>query len=129
MKNKKKSGLSLLELAIAVAIITIAALPILGLYRTSISLNVQGHKITAATFIAQLEMEQLIGLGWSEIESRTTLIAGTTTPATTPDGYVVVLQRHPRVASSSLVHVVVTVFDLDGTSLLCKQENYIYVGP
>ena len=59
MKNRK--GVTLLELILAIGILAIVSVPIFGLLAQSTRLNAEAHRFTIATFVAQQNMEELVG--------------------------------------------------------------------
>ena len=65
MKNKiqklKKSGVTLTELIIAMAILAVVTAPIIGMFMYSTRLTAASYKLTMSSVIAQMKMEELIG--------------------------------------------------------------------
>ena len=64
MKNKNRKGVTLLELIIAMAILSVASMPILHMIGTSVRSNADAHRATAASIMATQQMEELIGRPW-----------------------------------------------------------------
>ena len=129
----KKEGFTLLELIIAMAILAITMMPILYMYTNTVHMNVLGHKITIATFTAQLKMEELVGLSEKELRVAFGLNANST--GAIPDfvdenynGYKVVSSislRHNEMDALALVTI--RVLDLDGINVLVAEENILYI--
>ncbi|MCL2816471.1 MAG: prepilin-type N-terminal cleavage/methylation domain-containing protein [Oscillospiraceae bacterium] len=77
MKNKlnksKKSGVTLTELIIAMAIFAMVTAPIIGMFTYSTRLSASAYKMTMASIIAQMKMEELIGLTDAELTAELTI--------------------------------------------------------
>ena len=119
MKNKKRSGFTLLELILAVTLLIIVFVPITGIIAHSIRVNVQTHIVTAATMAAHLRMEELVGLNATEISNLNNHI-------TTRNGLTVRLSTSPHPDHSALWIVEVFVYNLDDVFIL-SHENHINV--
>ena len=65
MKNyKHRAGVTLLELIVAMGILTIASTSVLAMLFSSVQANVNAHRITVATFNAQQGVEEFVGRQW-----------------------------------------------------------------
>lgn len=69
MKKSKSAGMSLIEIVVCVALLSLVAAPVLGLYFQCTQANVRARNINMATFTAQLQMEELVGLTNADIYS------------------------------------------------------------
>jgi len=67
IQKKKNAGLTLLELIVAVAVLTVVTGPLIVVFNQGIERSVQSHILTMANIEAQMQMEQLIGLDWVEL--------------------------------------------------------------
>ncbi|MCL2014259.1 MAG: type II secretion system GspH family protein [Oscillospiraceae bacterium] len=65
--NSKSSGMTLIEALVSVAIIAFISVPLLGMIYAATDYNASSHKMTTATFTAQMRIEQLVGLTGEEI--------------------------------------------------------------
>jgi len=64
MKTKKRAGVTLLELIVAMSILTIAATPILAVLIAGISTSANTHRMNLASHAARYAMERLVGVPW-----------------------------------------------------------------
>ena len=79
-KRKKQKGFTLLEVLIASLILAVVAVGVLGLFTTAVLRNTTaGDHGTRVTEYAQDKMEQLMGLGFSDVASNTLTYPTTTT--------------------------------------------------
>lgn len=65
MNTKKRKGVTLLELMIALAILTVSSMPIMHMIGTSVRVNAEAHRATMASLAATSGMEYLIGRQWA----------------------------------------------------------------
>jgi prepilin-type N-terminal cleavage/methylation domain-containing protein len=138
MKNKTKKGFTLLELIIAIAVLAIATVPIYNMFMTSNRFNAQSHKLSVATFTAQMRMEELVGLnleqlGFDEDEE------GNITPLQVTEGpdlyngfkVKVVCEQYEDtdtgIVYPTLFKATVTVYEHDEVTVLCTEENILNV--
>ncbi len=62
-------GMTLLEVVVAMAILAVISVPILNVYVSSTRATMVSAELADAEFIAQVQLEQLINLGYSELIS------------------------------------------------------------
>lgn len=145
MKHKKRKGVTLLELMVAVAILSMAVIPVMAMLVGSVRANMQSHRITIAIFIAQQAVEEFVGRTW---EGDTGLSSHSwNTPLPEAAGnlgnfYVVSTYRrntpstpiaapHP-LHSTNLMEVTVHVYDSASPatrSLLARHSHIINIQP
>ena len=69
MKNYKyRAGVTLLELIVAMGILTIASTSVLAMLFSSVQANANAHRITVATFNAQQGVEEFVGRQWLDVD-------------------------------------------------------------
>ncbi|MCL2665950.1 MAG: prepilin-type N-terminal cleavage/methylation domain-containing protein [Defluviitaleaceae bacterium] len=133
---KKQFGLTLLEVVIAVAVLAVATVPIYGLFVSSTRINVASHRLTAATFTAQLFIEECVGLNRIELEEKFNVQNGSTgfdweSDAITKEynGFTIKAYYQNHHDYKDLVTVYVSVLDTDLTTVMITQQNIINVAP
>ena len=121
--GKRRSGVSLLELLLAVGILLIAIAPIFGLYTASLRANALAHRVTIATLTAQLRIEEFVGLTAGEVaaEDESGWFNGFYVRVAVADVY----------SMPALREVTVYVYESEepGASQLVSQSNIINVMP
>lgn len=123
MKRGQK-GVTLLELLLAVLILAIVSGPIMLIIQSTTQQTVIARDITAATFTAQMRMEELIDI------TRGNLIAVADGVIRPYNGFFesVTIPLANQPAQTDLVRVVVTLYsDAGGTREMCRLENVLYV--
>ena len=65
MKNKKRKGVTLLELVVALAVLTIASTPVLAVLISGITTSANTHKMNLASHAGRQAIESLVGRPWS----------------------------------------------------------------
>jgi type II secretory pathway pseudopilin PulG len=65
LKNKRKSGLTLLELIVAVGILLVASVAMFNLFHFGLTQSHEAHRRNMAGIEAQLQMERLVGRKWT----------------------------------------------------------------
>ncbi len=68
IQSRSNSGLSLIEILVAIAIISTVLLSILGFYNYSVRMNFRSQSQTELKYIAEQEMERLLSLPYSSPE-------------------------------------------------------------
>ena len=63
--NKKRAGVTLVELILAISLLTVATAPILSVMVSSFHTSAQAQQLKTANFAAQQVMEELIGREWN----------------------------------------------------------------
>jgi len=63
--NKKRAGVTLVELILAISVLTMITAPILGVMVSSFSTSAQALEMKNASFAAQQVMEEFIGRTWN----------------------------------------------------------------
>ena len=63
--NKKRAGVTLVELIIAISILTAVTAPIMAVMVSSFQVSAQAQEMKNASFAAQQAMEELIGRSWN----------------------------------------------------------------
>ena len=134
-KRSKTKGVTLAELLVAIFILAAVLGPVLGMFMWSQQASIRAYKISIASVVAEMHMEELVG---------TEIIPGT---ATIPDkGFEVVIlvenlvfdhldedlqtalnddiNIDSLIAAGFLKMVTVTVKDSDG-AVMCTQQNII----
>ncbi|MCL1935113.1 MAG: prepilin-type N-terminal cleavage/methylation domain-containing protein [Defluviitaleaceae bacterium] len=61
---KKKLGISLIELVIAIAIFMVVSVPIYAVYEMTVRQSRLAHRLNTATITARLQLEELMGRTW-----------------------------------------------------------------
>jgi len=64
--NKEQSGFTLLEVMIAMAILSVGILGLVGMQVVSIRANRQGGKMSQALFLAESEVDVLMACNWAD---------------------------------------------------------------
>jgi prepilin-type N-terminal cleavage/methylation domain-containing protein len=125
MQGKAKKGFTLLELIIAIGVLAIATIPIYNMFMTSTRFNAQSHKLTIATFTAQLRMEELVGLNFEELEKA----IPDPTDKKPFNGFLVqaVYDEYDGGTYDSLYEITITVYEDDGTTVIYTEKNIINV--
>ncbi|MCL1994868.1 MAG: prepilin-type N-terminal cleavage/methylation domain-containing protein [Defluviitaleaceae bacterium] len=70
MKNKKRAGVTLLELILAISVLLIIIVPLGNIFLASNRINAFAQDVTIASLTAQMFVEENIGLTIGELEAR-----------------------------------------------------------
>jgi len=121
-RRSKQAGVTLIEVMIAVLILTIVSAGLLGVFSIAVSQNKsQGEYATRVTEYAQDKMEQLLALQFADTASNTTVWPTATTGGTglSPGGAVPSTNPAPSgwFTSSSVVAGYVDYLDVNGNLL------------
>lgn len=120
-KLKKQAGMTLLEVLIALALLSVIVAPVLGMFVTGTRLTTASYKLTSASVTAQMRMEELVGLDKDEL-------SGELGTREYYNGFEVEAERtETGFGFENLIEVTVTVYDSDGTSVLATQTNILNV--
>jgi Tfp pilus assembly protein PilE len=127
--DKKRAGLSLIELVIAVSILVIATVPVYNVFVTATRINATTHKTSIAIFTAQLYIEECVGLKDTPAELQAKVPARGVMNANY-NGYNLRAERFDA-GYADLVGIRVTVYEgaVGSSNVLATQEDYIYVRP
>ena len=135
---KRESGVTLLELILAMGILLIIMVPMFNIFYVSTRNNVIAYRIKTATLIAQQHMEEFVGLNQDEVGDWLTFRYGVPSPPTdgtgigsynTADHYAVsvALTRLPtHEAGYDALRAITITVRFDG-NVLCEQRNLINV--
>lgn len=83
---KGTRGFTLVEIMVALLVLTVGFLGVIGLLYTTIDRNRFAGQITEATTLAQDKIEQLKAWGYAATSTINETVPGLTATATTPDG-------------------------------------------
>ena len=134
LKKTKTKGVTLAELLVALFLLAAVIGPVMGMFVWSTQTSIKAYKLSIAAVVAQMRMEELVG--------EETIVGGDFTDK----GFNVKIDVNNNVAlsdldadlqtalggsdvvsqyASFLKMVTVTVYDNDGTTVLCTQKNII----
>jgi len=85
---RRRGGFTLVEVLIATALLGFSLIVMFGFHAQAARSNQQARKITACTYLAQAQIEQLLALSWSETSRPTELSAPLGDATTSADAYV-----------------------------------------
>ncbi len=63
---RRRGGFTLVEVLIATALLGFSLIVMFGFHAQAARSNQQARKITACTYLAQAQIEQLLALSWTE---------------------------------------------------------------
>ena len=134
MKNKKRSGISLLELVVALGILLIIAVPLGNMFFFSTRTNVQVHNFTMASLTAQLVIEEFTGISREQFENRFghDLASGINFPLPPRhdwNGFDVYINFEPHNEHDVLVHLTVDVSSIGGEQHFVSHDTIINIAP
>ena len=75
-KSLKQRGMTLIEVMIALVILSVGVLALGALQLNAIQANASARRLTEATRVMTDEIERLMGATWSQKETDTSLLAG-----------------------------------------------------
>ena len=136
LKKKKTNGVTLLELIVAMGILSVAAASILAMMFSSVQSNADSHRITIATLNAQQAVEEFIGRPWEgdlmHFPWGTPMPADPVTAGSL--NFWVVSTYSTENLPPGLVEITVTIFDsaadaVDGTRRLSNHSYIINTNP
>ena len=133
-KKSKTKGVTLAELLIALFILAVVISPIFGMFMWSSQASIKAYKISIASVVAEMRMEELVGTviepGTDEFPDKgfkVRIVVKNLVFDDLDDGLKDALDNDSNIISpyaGFLKMVTVTVHDNDGT-VLCTQRNII----
>ena len=121
--NMREGGFTLLELLVAIGVLTVGLLAVATMQSTAIQGNLLGYRYTEAANLAQDRMEYLLTQDYSDLEA----VAGSgdqDDPLTTPAGYTINYNVTSH-GSVSALNIAVTVSVQDKGITRTTVLNYV----
>lgn len=87
VRSRARGGFTLVETLIATALLGFSLIVMFGFHSQAVRSNMHARKITDCTYLAQLQMERLIALPWTE-ESRPTALSDLGADGSSSDSWV-----------------------------------------
>jgi prepilin-type N-terminal cleavage/methylation domain-containing protein len=85
--RRRRGGFTLVEVLIATALLGFSLIVMFGFHAQAARSNQQARKITACTYLAQTQLEQLLALSWTETNRPTELSSPLGDTTTSADPY------------------------------------------
>jgi len=125
----KRSGVTLTELIIAMAIFAMVTVPIISMFTYSTRLSAAAYKMTMASIIAQMKMEELIGLDDDELTAEVTRTAAKLSVDDDNHAFYYRITNGSSTGFPNLREMIVIVYEGNTDNVLQEFTNIINTAP